>query len=279
MRQIYLVPNMITAFGLSCGLFVIYRVSMSELGVGVYELLYSSAFLLILAALADLIDGAVARVIHAESEFGLNFDSLADAVSFGVAPSVLFLKSLHLQPATGLSFFAVVGAMLFSLCGVLRLVRFNVIQHEVKFDKEAQQQSKKNFVGLPIPAAAAGAVSVNLFLNSIFAKEWFPFSDCTKAIFLTFLMILIGYLMISKWKFPSLKTFRIRIPSFHLIVITVLIAIFILYGIFHYLPIVFIVVSFGYILLGCVLTLIRLIAGKKSKTLVDFEIGDRDDPE
>lgn len=274
MRQIYLIPNIITAFGLSCGLFVVFKANMTDPGAGMYELLYSSALLLLLAAFADLLDGAVARIIRAESEFGSMFDSLADAISFGVAPSVLFLKSLALQPATGLSFFAVVGAMLYTICGVLRLVRFNVKAHEVQNDKVAASSFKKNFTGLPIPAAGAGAISVNLFLNSMFAKDWFPISYTTQAIILTCLMIVLGYLMISKWKFPSLKTLHFRVPSFHLILMTVLLAIFILYGIFYYLPLVLLVCSVGYILIGCILTLIRIIAGKKSKTLVDFEPDD-----
>ncbi|MDN3509011.1 MAG: CDP-alcohol phosphatidyltransferase family protein [Candidatus Neptunochlamydia sp.] len=277
MKQFYLLPNIITAFVLSCGLFVIFKVNMSEPGAGAYELLYSSALLLLLAAFADLLDGAVARVIRAESEFGSMFDSLADAISFGVAPSVLFLKSLALQPATGLSFFAVVGAMLYTISGVLRLVRFNVRAHEIKTDKEGLNSYKKNFTGLPIPAAAAGAISVNLFLHSIFAKDWIPMSFHLKAIILTSFMILLGYLMISKWKFPSLKTLHFRVPSFHLVLFIVLLAIFILYGIFYYLSLVLLVCSLGYILLGCVLTIIRLIAGKKSRTLVDFEIDDDKD--
>lgn len=274
MRQFYLLPNIITAFGLSCGLFVVFKANMYEPGAGVYDLLYSSALLLLLAAFADLLDGAVARIIHAESEFGSMFDSLADAISFGVAPSVLFLKSLALEPATGLSFFAVVGAMLYTICGVLRLVRFNVKSHEIKTDKAAIQAYRKNFTGLPIPAAAAGAISLNLFLHSLFAKGWIPLSYNVKAMTLTCFMILLGYLMISKWKFPSLKSLHFRVPSFHLILFTVLLAIFILYGIFYYLPLVLLVCSLGYILLGCILTLIRLIAGKKAKTLVDFEIED-----
>jgi len=272
MRQIYLIPNIITAFGLSCGLFVVFKVNLSTPGAGAYELLYSSALLLLLAAFADLLDGAVARIIHAESEFGVMFDSLADTISFGVAPSVLFLKSLNLEHASGLSFFAVVGAMLYTICGVLRLVRFNVRAQEVKSDKIAMLAYKKNFTGLPIPAAAAGAVSVNLFINSIFFKEWFTeIPHMTKTIGLTCVMIIIGYLMICKWKFPSLKTLRVRVPSFHLILFTVILAIFILYGIFYYLPIVLVIGSVGYILAGCILRIARLIAGKKSKTLADFE--------
>lgn len=172
MKQFYLLPNIITAFGLSCGLFVIFKVNMTEPRVGTYELLYSSALLLLLAAFADLLDGAVARVIRAESEFGSMFDSLADAISFGVAPSVLFKKFIF-AASNGTFFFAVVGAMLYTISGVLRLVRFNVRAHEIKTDKEAQNAYKKNFTGLPIPASAAGAISVNLFLHSVFAKIGF----------------------------------------------------------------------------------------------------------
>lgn len=274
MKQFYLLPNIITAFGLSCGLFVVFKTNMTEPGVGTYELLFSSALLLLLAAFADLLDGAVARIIRAESEFGSMFDSLADAISFGVAPSVLFLKSLSLEPATGLSFFAVVGAMLYTICGVLRLVRFNVRAHEIKTDKHAMEAYKKNFTGLPIPASAAGAISVNLFFHSVFAREWFHISYHARAITLTCFMILLGYLMVSKWKFPSLKSLHFRVPSFHLILFTVLIAIFILFGIFYFLPVVLVVCSLGYILIGCILTLIRLIAGKRAKNLVDFEIDD-----
>ena len=132
MRRVYLIPNIITAFGLACGLFVIFKVNMVEPGSGTYQVLHTAVLLLLLAAFADLLDGAVARAMRAESEFGVIFDSLADAISFGVAPSVLMLKSLSLEQGTGLSFFALIGAMLFSLCGVVRLVRFNVKSGENK---------------------------------------------------------------------------------------------------------------------------------------------------
>lgn len=277
MRRIYLIPNIITAFGLSCGLFVVFKVNLYTPNAGTYELLYSSALLILLAAFADLLDGAIARIIRAESEFGVMFDSLADTISFGVAPSVLFLKSLNLEQKSPLSLFALIGAMLYTICGVLRLVRFNVRAQEVKKDKIAMLAYKRNFTGLPIPVAAAGVVSVNLFINSVFFKTYFqgiPYLN--KVIILTLIMILIGYLMVCKWKFPSIKALRVRVPSFHLILLTVLLAIFILYGISYYLPVVLIIGSFGYILTGCVLTLIRLIAGKKSKTLVDFEPEDEE---
>ena len=86
MRRVYIIPNIITAFALACGLFVIFKVNMLEPGSGNYQVLHTSILLLLLAAFADVMDGALARAMHAESEFGFIFYSLADAVSFGFAP-------------------------------------------------------------------------------------------------------------------------------------------------------------------------------------------------
>ncbi len=267
MRQVYLIPNIITAFGLACGLFVIFKINMVEPGSGTLQVLQSSALLLLLAAFADLLDGAVARAFHAESEFGVVFDSLADAVSFGVAPSVLMLKSLSLEQGTGLSFFAIVGAMLFSICGVLRLVRFNVKSGEVKKSVEMTNAYKKHFTGLPIPAAALAAVSGNLLLSS----PLITISETYRAIILSSIMIVLGYFMISRWKFPSAKALHFRVPSFQLVFFTVVVAIFILYGILYFFPIILALFVWGYVVIAMILAIIRVIAGKKSKTLEDFE--------
>lgn len=271
MRKINLVPNMITAFGLSCGLFVIFKANMVEPGAGSYQLMHAAVVLLLLAGLADLLDGAVARAMHAESEFGFMFDSLSDAVSFGVAPSVLLFKGLSLEQGTGLSVFVVIGAMLFSLCGVLRLVRFNVKTVEAKGNAGLMADQKKHFTGLPIPSAALGAVSINLLLASSFAEQYLPWAVKWKAIILTCVMIILGFFMVSNWKFPSLKVLHFRVASFHLVFVTAIVALLVLYGIFYFFPVMLALICWGYIVLGWVLSIIRLIAGKKSKTLEDFE--------
>jgi CDP-diacylglycerol---serine O-phosphatidyltransferase len=271
MRQVHLIPNIITAFALSCGLFVIFKVNMVEPGSGLFSVLNVSAILLLVAAFADLLDGAVARAIRAESEFGVVFDSLADAVSFGVAPSVLLLKGLSLEPGTGLSFYAMLGCMLFSICGILRLVRFNVKKTEAKGNPEALAAQKHHFTGLPIPASALAAVSANLLLSSPFMDKFFPLSQETRAITLSSIMIVLGYFMVSRWKFPSSKALNFRVPSFQLVFLTVISAIFTIYGVLYFLPVMLAVVTWGYILLAWILSIIRLIAGKKSKTLEDFE--------
>lgn len=277
MRKVNFLPNIITAFSLACGLFVIFKINMVEPGASTYQILYSSSLLLLLAAFADVLDGAVARVIRAESEFGFIFDSLADAVSFGLAPSVLILKTLSLEQGTGISFFAVAGAMLFSLCGVLRLVRFSVKAAEAKKSIEAQEAHKKNFTGLPITISAMSAVAANLFLASPLTMKWMFMHEEVRAIILVCTMIVLGYLMISRWKFPSIKTLHFRLPSFQLVFLTVIAAIFILYGILYYFPVMFLVSCFGYIMVAVILSIIRLIAGKKSPTLVDFEPDDEQD--
>lgn len=278
-KQIQLIPNIITAFGLVCGLFVIFKVNMIEPGSGNYELVLKSAFLLLLVALADFVDGAVARAFNAHSDFGVMFDSLADSISFGVAPSVLFLKTMSLQQGTIFSFFGAAGAMIYSLCGVLRLVRFNIKSTEAKGNIVEMSIQKKNFTGLPIPAAAAVAISTNLFLLSPILINYVQVSNTLRLIVLTLINILLGYLMVSRWKFPSLKRLNFKMPSFYLAFITVLIAVFFLYGIFYYFSLVFIIFAWAYILLAFVLAIIRTIAGKKSKTLKDFEPDDEDDDE
>lgn len=262
---------MITAFGLACGLFVIFKVTMIEPGSGNYEVILTSTLLLVVAAIADFMDGALARILHAESEFGVLFDSLADAVSFGVAPSVLLLKSLSLEQGTALSFFAMAGCMVYSLCAVLRLVRFNVRAAEAKGNAQLQAAQKKHFTGLPIDGAAAAAVSANLLLLYPLALKWFPIGLEERSIIMASLMIVLGYFMVCRLKFPSLKVLHFKLPSFHLAFSTVILAVLFLYGIIHFFPLILAGFAWFYVILALVLAVIRVIAGKKSKTLEDFE--------
>jgi len=120
-------------------------------------------------------------------------------------------------------------------------------------------------------SAALAAVSANLFLASPFGENYLPLTSEIKAIILTSLMITLGYFMVSRWKFPSSKALHFRVPSFQLVFVTVILAIFVFYGILYFFSIMLTILTWGYILLGWTLSIIRLIAGKKSKTLEDFE--------
>lgn len=275
MRRIQLLPNVITAFGLSCGLFVIFRTAMAGMGEMTPELLTQLCALLLLAALADLLDGAVARAMKAESEFGGFFDSMADGITFGVAPALMVLKSVPLPPGSELSYLIMTAAMIYCVCGILRLVRYNV--KDVPQSKLAPLAQQGNFTGLPIPASAAALISLNLFLVSK-ERAWFgSLTDETRTFILVAALIVLGYFMISRWKFPSFKRLEIKVSSFQIVFLTAAAAVFLFYGLFHHFPFAFLVVSWGYLLVAWTLSIIRLIAGRKSKTLVDFEPEEDDD--
>lgn len=272
-KKVTLLPNVITAFSLCCGLFAIFKINMVGMGEVTKELLLSIAGILLLAALADLLDGALARAIKAESEFGGFFDSMADAVNFGVAPALIVLKTLSIPPRTELYFLLTAAAMTYSICGVLRLVRYNVMNLRAVEEIPPLTEQKKYFTGLPIPAAALALISSNLFL---FSKEFSAVANldleaCAWILF--FQMIVIGYFMISRWKFPGIKTLHVRVSSFQQVFLIVIFTVFVVfYGLMQHSSLVFVVISWSYILISWVLSLIRLMTGKRAKTLEEFEL-------
>ena len=141
-RGIYLLPSMFTTGGLFAGFYALIAAVQ-----GRYEL---AAWALIVAAIFDILDGRVARLLHAESEFGAEYDSLCDMLSFGIAPAVLMylwaLAPLH-KPGWLAAFLLTAGA-------ALRLARFNV-QHDVA--------DPRYFNGLPTPASALLIATAVLF--------------------------------------------------------------------------------------------------------------------
>jgi CDP-diacylglycerol--serine O-phosphatidyltransferase len=279
MKKIHLLPNVITAFGLSCGLFVIFKMNMTHVGSADVNVLIATAGILILAAFADLLDGAIARAMKAESEFGGFFDCLADAITFGVAPSVIILKSLSIPQGTEFGFMMTIAAMVYSVCGVLRLVRYNVMSNLAKKSIDTVDANNKYFTGLPIPAGAAAAVSLNLFLVSDELQGVAVISENMREWILFFAMIILGYFMISRWRFPSLKSLQIKVKSFQVVFLTVLAAVFIFYGILHHFPLIFLAVSWLYLIVSWILSIVRVIAGKRMKTLEDFEPEPEPEPE
>jgi len=264
MKRTLILPNVVTAFSLSCGLFVIFRMSMLAPGQITYQNILMAVAILLLAAFLDLLDGALARAMKVESEFGGVFDSLSDAVSFGVAPSVVILKALSVPSNTMLVFFLTMGGMIYSISGVLRLVRFTVT-------KNADDQAKASFTGLPIPAAAATALATTLFLTSDESRIIHAFTNEERSIIATVVFFILGYFMISRWKFPSLKTLRIRLGSFQVVLLTAFAAAVILVTAVHNFATLFFCISWGYLLVSWTLSLVRVYSGKRLQALEDFE--------
>lgn len=275
MKRIYLLPNLVTAFSLSCGLFIIFRILLFG-SYAPYKLFEASVILMLVAALADVCDGAIARILKAESDFGIQFDSLADSITFGVAPAVVVLRSFEIAPKSGLFLLLSASSIVYSLCGVLRLARYNVTA-AVKKKTPLLASESRSFTGLPIPAAALAIVSLNLFFLSEEFKSLANISEKTRAIVLIAAFILTGYFMVSRWKFPSLKTFHFRVKSFSLVFVTAIIAVVLLYGIVNLFSFILFVIFWGYIATAWVLSCIRAIAGKRSKTLSEFDPDDDSD--
>ena len=132
-KGVYLLPNMITTLSMFFGFLAIVWAVQSR-----YE---TSGMAILLAALMDGLDGKVARLTNTASEFGVQYDSLADMVAFGLAPTFL-LWQWQLQHFGRLG---VAAAFIYTACGALRLARFNISNTAV---------GKCFFIGLPIPAAA-----------------------------------------------------------------------------------------------------------------------------
>jgi CDP-diacylglycerol---serine O-phosphatidyltransferase len=148
-KTLFILPNLITLSSIFCG-FDSIRLSATATRS---EDFHGAALLLIFAMFFDTIDGRVARMTKTESAFGLQIDSIADVVSFGVAPSLLVYQwSLHALGDLGLF-----TAFVFTACGAVRLARFNVLSMG---EKGAPSKPSKYIVGLPIPGAAGILISI-----------------------------------------------------------------------------------------------------------------------
>ncbi|MEO5970672.1 MAG: CDP-diacylglycerol--serine O-phosphatidyltransferase [Bdellovibrionia bacterium] len=182
MKKIYLVPNFVTTANLFCGFYAIIATIHQEFVVAAWAIIAAGVF--------DMLDGRIARMAKATSQFGVEYDSLSDLLSFGAAPAVL-LYQWALEPFDRLGWLA---AFLFLACGALRLARFNVSSAMVP---------KNYFQGLPIPMAAGMVATFIIFNNT---SSW-PVSKENFVLFLTFSL---ASLMVSTIRFPSMKEFNWR---------------------------------------------------------------------
>ncbi len=206
--RIYILPNSLTAGNLFFGFLAIIRcIQARYVMVNVHEaaVYYKQAvWCILLACVFDLLDGRVARMRQKESLFGKEFDSIADAVSFGVAPALMVFFFI-LSPTEGYPFFRQIGwliSFIYLLCAGIRLARFNVITHPL-LPVETRMPQGKDFLGLPVPMAA-GLISSLVLLLSSYDLSFFPFFPFF-ACFLPLLMLLVSWLMVSNIIYPSFK--------------------------------------------------------------------------
>lgn len=243
-RGIYLLPSLFTAGNLLCGYYAILSSA-----VGAIPDLDRAAKLIGIAVVLDSLDGRVARMSKVATPFGKEFDSLADIVSFGIAPAFLALQwgvrsldpvlaedpwlVIHIRDIGWIATFA------FVICGAWRLARFNIQGGEAA---DLSPTPHRHFVGVPIPAAAG-------VIAAIVHAARTPLSDWYWSTMWLLLIFGLASLMVSTIRYPSFKTLdpRQRRPS----VVIVLIGLMIWLIVFHSRP-VLLVIAVAYILSGLV---------------------------
>lgn len=201
--QVYLLPNLMTAGNLACGFSAVVTIfaGMQDVGGGAKDF-HLAIFLILGACFFDALDGRLARMKGQESMFGREFDSLADIVSFGIAPALLVmdivLKSFDNRLGWTIAF-------IYLLCGGMRLARFNCLSQAAAESKS--EVKDRDFVGFPIPAAAGLIASLTMFM--IWLNEGQKDLGPWRYVLLV-LMLLLSFMMLSEFRYPSFKAMNWR---------------------------------------------------------------------
>ena len=271
--RIYFLPNLMTAGNLFCGFGAVIKCIQARLisdggnfaaihsGHEPREYYIHAVWLILVAVLFDCLDGRLARMGGRTSLFGAEFDSLADIISFGIAPA-LMVFFLILAPQEGYQWFRELGwlvAFIYLLCAAVRLARFNVITNPLL--QRTEHESNKDFLGLPVPAAAGAVASLVLFLLHLADSE----RSLQKTTFaLPLLLLLISFLMVSTIRYPSFKKVdwhtKTRLWSFILILIIGALA-------WKLQEIAFLVLFLGYLCFGIVRHVRRIWTANTARVL------------
>ena len=206
-KTLFVLPNLITLASVFCGFNAIRIVARDDPGS---DDVYRAAVLLIFAMLFDLMDGRVARMTRTQSAFGLQLDSLADIISFGVAPALLVYKwVLYRHPIPGL-----LTAFMFVACAAIRLARFNVLSSSAS---GAPTRPSKYIIGLPTPPASGILISLIVANHSVGgALGAEPYT-----LLLFGVTIGLGLLMVSNVRFRSFKELRLNTGTVLFVLFTI----------------------------------------------------------
>src|SRR5271166_2818042 len=212
-RAAYALPTFFTAGNIFLGFLAIVRsfqgaISVSQGSLGSNRNFEVAAADIGVAVVADGLDGRIARMTNTVSDFGREMDSLADVITFGIAPAILaFTWGVQFVPPDPGNFLHRMGyflSFLFLLCGAARLARFNVQTNPIP--KNPGRPDRKYFVGLPIPAAAAVVAAIVYAADSVPLGWWI-----NSALWLA-LLALLSFLMVSTWRYPSFKEIHLTGP-------------------------------------------------------------------
>lgn len=201
--KIYFLPNLLTAGNLFCGFVALTKIVEADLPGNFQPIKVALAFIL-LACIFDLLDGRVARMGGVESPFGREFDSLADLISFGVAPAFLVHRVVLRDVFGDHPEWGWFIASAYLLCGAFRLARFNCLA------SMPGGGGGKDFLGFPIPSAAGLVASLTLLIIQFNEKER---SLGNWKYLLAVVLVFLSAMMVSTVKYPSFKSLGLRSTS------------------------------------------------------------------
>ncbi len=209
-RALFILPNLFTVSSIFCGFYAVV-VCTSEDAPGAArgaEAFFRAALLIVFAMFFDTIDGRVARLTKTQSAFGVQIDSLADVVSFGVAPAVLVYRWSLAPLGVG----GALASFVFLACGAIRLARFNVL---AMGDKGAPKKPSKFILGLPIPGAAGILVSLVVANHAVTGTL-----QAEPSIVLGVVLAL-SFFMVSTVRFRSFKDLKFSLRSALIVLATI----------------------------------------------------------
>jgi CDP-diacylglycerol--serine O-phosphatidyltransferase len=207
-RGMYVLPSIFTAANIAAGY---YAISQAIQGTASAPWHFDNAAKAIgFAVVFDGLDGRIARMTNTTSDFGRELDSLADVITFGVAPAILaWIWGAHMLPElwnpvlrARLIHLGAIATFIFVIAGASRLARFNIAKNPQP--KNPGRADRKYFVGMPIPAGAAMLAATVHFGNGSPVDRWW------QSILWFAFVILISYLMVSTWRFWSPKGIDLR---------------------------------------------------------------------
>lgn len=199
--KIPILPNMLTAGNLLCGFFSILTIFKGmKFGDGspeAFEYYQQATYFIFAACVFDLLDGRVARLCKSDGPFGREFDSIADVVSFGIAPAMLLARAVLFK--LPMPYLGDAIAVLYLLCAALRLARFNCMAAAPKKPNQSM-----DFVGLPVPMAAGAVVSTMYLVIDITTNRNLVIAGVWQVI-MAVTMTIVSLLMMSRVIYPSFK--------------------------------------------------------------------------
>lgn len=242
-RGIYLLPNLFTTAALFAGFYAIIAAIDGQFA--------AAAIAIFIAMVLDGMDGRIARLTNTQSDFGLQYDSLSDIVSFGLAPALV----MHQWVLFGLGKPGWLVAFIYAASAALRLARFNA---------QVASQDRRFFQGLPSPAAAA------VLAGTIWLAETYGLQDHSIAVIFSLpVTLLVSLLMVSNIRYYSFKQFdlRGRVPF---IVILIVVALFALIAIKP--PLVLLAMAGAYAVSGPILTLFALHKHRLARKTTEAQV-------